>query len=88
MSNEQISSPVPGAAIGLEATRRYREASGDRGPMAVMATAHPAKFPETIQQALGSPPATPERLQRYWEMDTSVQVIDPDTDSLLVRLDA
>ncbi|MBT8400042.1 MAG: threonine synthase [Rhodothermia bacterium] len=78
----------PHTAVGLEATRRYREATGDHGPMTVMATAHPAKFPETITQALGSPPATPERLQRYWEMDTSVQVIDPDTDSLLVRLDA
>ncbi len=76
----------PHTAVGLEAAQRYRESTGDLSPMAVMATAHPAKFPETIERALGASPDMPPRLQRYWQMDTSVQVIDPDPDSLLDRI--
>ncbi len=80
--------PDPHTAVGLEAVRRYREDTGDLGPMSVMATAHPSKFPETIERALGFRPTAPERLQRYWQMDTAVEVIAADSDSLLARINA
>jgi len=36
-------------------------------PMVAMATAHPAKFPDAIQQAIGSRPPLPTRLADLYE---------------------
>jgi threonine synthase len=43
----------PHTAVGLEAARRYRIAHGTDAPVVVLATAHPAKFPETVEAVLG-----------------------------------
>jgi threonine synthase len=42
----------PHTAVGLEAVARYREATGDTRPAVVLATAHPAKFEDTVEQTL------------------------------------
>lgn len=52
----------PHTAVGMAALRRYREKTGDAGPAIVLATAHPAKFPETVGEATGSVPALPAAL--------------------------
>ncbi len=52
----------PHTAVGLESVRRYRERTGTRNPCVVLATAHPAKFPEIVKQAIGKEPATPRSL--------------------------
>ena len=62
----------PHTAVGLEATRRYRMVSGDRRPCVVMATAHPAKFPEALSAALGFAPEIPERLATLRQRPTEV----------------
>ncbi len=43
----------PHTAVGFEAVARYREETGDSTPIIVLATAHPAKFEETVEAALG-----------------------------------
>ncbi len=52
----------PHTAVGLQALHKYREYSGDKTPAVVVATAHPAKFPETIEKAIGIAPKAPEAL--------------------------
>lgn len=76
----------PHTAVGLEVVRRARAASGDPAPAVVLATAHPAKFPETIHQALGFAPALPDRLAVLWEKETTVTPLAPDVDALKVAL--
>ena len=50
----------PHTAVGTAAARRVARAAGE--PMITLATAHPAKFPDAIDDALGQPPAVPESI--------------------------
>ena len=50
----------PHTAVGIAAARMRRRA--DDGPMVCVATAHPAKFPDAVEQATGIRPPLPERL--------------------------
>ncbi len=50
----------PHTAIGVAAAETRRR----DGPIVALATAHPAKFPQAIQQALGRDPEMPEILQK------------------------
>ncbi len=76
----------PHTAVGLEVVRRYRTATGDPGPLVVLSTAHPAKFPETIDQALGFKPEVPERLGILWEKKTNVTPLAPHVGALKAAL--
>ncbi len=67
----------PHTAVGLEAARRYRRATGDPTPVVVLSTAHPAKFPETVARALGEEPAPPERLAALWQRPTRATPLAP-----------
>ena len=50
----------PHTAVGLHAARARR---GDPAvPMVMLATAHPAKFPDAVEAACGVRPALPPRL--------------------------
>jgi len=74
----------PHTAVGLEAVRRMRR--GEAAPVVVLATAHPAKFPETVEEAIGITPEAPARLARLWDEPTSFSVIGPRTDELAARV--
>jgi threonine synthase len=50
----------PHSATGVAAARRFDV----RGPVLCLATAHPAKFPESVDQAIGGPVARHPRLER------------------------
>ena len=65
----------PHTAVGLEALRCYRARTGDDTPAVVLATAHPAKFPEVVQQALNFQPEIPESLAATNRADSSVRTI-------------
>ncbi len=65
----------PHTAVGLEAARRYRE-THDR-PVIVLATAHPAKFPDAVLEATGTEAVAPDRLARLWDAPTRVETIAP-----------
>jgi threonine synthase len=49
----------PHTAVGIAAARAWRQADV---PIVVAGTAHPAKFPDAMDQALGQRPALPPRL--------------------------
>jgi threonine synthase len=68
----------PHTAVGLEAVRHHRERTGEYRPVVVLATAHPAKFPETVLQALGERPETPPRLAAFWDRETAVTSLPAD----------
>lgn len=50
----------PHTAIGVAAARRLKDAPG---PVVVLSTAHPAKFPDAVARAIGAPPPVPGRLK-------------------------
>ena len=50
----------PHTAIGIAAARAKRKDANV--PMVAVATAHPAKFPDAVEQATGIRPALPDRL--------------------------
>ena len=76
----------PHTAVGLEAVRRSRSAAGNDGPYIVLSTAHPAKFPETVVEALGVEPERPPRLAAFWDYPTRVTPLAPDIQVLKTEL--
>ncbi len=52
----------PHTSVGLECVRRYQQEAGTDKPCIVLATAHPAKFPEIVKEAIGTEPDTPRAL--------------------------
>ena len=53
----------PHTAVGVLAARAHQEAGYDAGvKMVALATAHPSKFPDAIEQATGVRPPLPDRL--------------------------
>lgn len=56
----------PHTAVGLAAAERF---SAD-GPVVCLATAHPGKFPQAINEAVGAELACHERLQALWGQPT------------------
>ena len=67
----------PHTAIGLDAARHSR--SNAETPMVVLATAHPAKFPDAVKQA-GYPydPALPTHMADLFEREERFTVLDND----------
>lgn len=76
----------PHTAVGLEAARRLRAAGDADRPVVVLSTAHPAKFPEAVEDALGITPEAPERLAALWDAPVSVETIAPRLDALRAHL--
>ena len=70
----------PHTAVGVAVAQRLR---GDRGtPMVTLATAHPAKFPDAVERAIGIRPALPDRLadlhereERYVTLPNTLPVV-------------
>ena len=57
----------PHSAIGIAAGRAL--AADLDAPVVALATAHPAKFPDSVERALGYRPALPERLADLYERE-------------------
>ena len=72
----------PHTAVGLEGVARYRAETGDLSPTIALATAHPAKFPEAVRQALGVEPPREEALEALVHGETAVEVLEPDISAL------
>ena len=65
----------PHTAVGIGAARDQRR--GD-SPMVALATAHPAKFPDAVEQATGIRPALPARLADLLEREERYDVLPND----------
>jgi threonine synthase len=66
----------PHSAIGIAAARAHKPAHGM--PTVAMATAHPAKFPDAMEQAIGIRPALPPRLADLMERPERFTVLPND----------
>jgi threonine synthase len=64
----------PHTAVAFAAAHKYGGREG--APVVVLATAHPAKFPEAIEQAIGQKPAIPDRLSGLLELPEKLAVLD------------
>ena len=71
----------PHTAVGYKAAEMYKNDFGDR-PMMVLATAHPGKFTEVIEEVIDVKPELPEELRQLEKRDKESVVIDNTTQSL------
>tara|TARA_R110000868_G_scaffold212258_1_gene462226 strand:- start:312 stop:812 length:501 start_codon:yes stop_codon:yes gene_type:complete len=70
----------PHSAVSLGAARQAREsgAIGTDMPMISLACAHPAKFPDAVESAIGLRPALPPRLADLLEREERMTVLAND----------
>jgi len=68
--------PDPHTAVGLHAACLCR--GGDSIPMICLATAHPAKFPDAIREAIGVSPELPETLRARMSAPEHYDILDSD----------
>jgi len=68
----------PHSAVGIAAARRFPAP----GPTVCLATAHPAKFPEAVDEAVGAPVARHERLERLRGLPSRTTVIPASLDAV------
>jgi threonine synthase len=68
----------PHTAVGLVGAER----AGLPGPIVVLATAHPAKFPEAVEKATGVRPQLPERLKGILEAPERCDVLPADIEAV------
>jgi threonine synthase len=81
----------PHTAVGIAAARRCREGLADElagCPLVCLATAHPAKFPDAVEQATGVRPELPEHLADLLELPERYAVLPADLDAVRAHLEA
>ena len=69
----------PHTAVGVRAALELKE----ERPVVCLATAHPAKFGEAVQKAVGKEPELPPALARLTELESRCEVMD--ADAALIR---
>jgi threonine synthase len=70
----------PHTAVAYEARRRHCDASA--GPTVVLATAHPAKFPEVVEGVIGRSVELPVGLVGTEDAEERMTEMQPELDSL------
>jgi len=68
----------PHTAVGLHVADSYMAAEPSDGPMVTLATAHPAKFPDAVEAAIGHRPALPNRMADLYERPERVAAVAND----------
>ncbi len=74
--------PCPHTAVGLEAVERYRRQTGDGRPALLIATAHPAKFPDAVRRATGHEPPRSATLDALVDAEVEVRPLAADAAAL------
>ncbi len=72
----------PHTAVGVLASRRYLEDSGYSGQILSLATAHPGKFVDIVEQATGAVPQLPATLQEALDRKKQAVPLEPTLDLL------
>jgi threonine synthase len=75
----------PHTAVGYAVAQQHRRDPGI--PMVVLATAHPAKFPDAVQKATGERPALPPRLADLFQRTERVDGLSNDVEALKELID-
>lgn len=73
----------PHTAVALHAARRVDRTAG---PVVALSTAHPAKFPESVEAALGFAPERPPQLDGLEGRMERFEVIDPTLEAVLAAV--
>lgn len=68
----------PHTAVGVHAAQSVARAGSLTGPVVALACAHPAKFPDAVEQATGSRPALPPSLADLFSRPEKMQVLPND----------
>ena len=69
----------PHTAIGVKVGK---EQTGGECPLVCLATAHPAKFGDAVQEAINTSPAMPESLAGIEQRPSRCEIIDADTKAI------
>ncbi len=78
----------PHTAVGIGAARACRtRADADDRPVVCMATAHPAKFPDAVEQATGVRPALPDHLAELFDRPERYEVLPVDVDAVRAHVE-
>lgn len=77
----------PHGAVGMLGAEAYRREEGDRGPIVVLATAHPAKLPDVVEAATGERPVPPAGMRSALEREERVLPLPNQLPPLLDLLD-
>jgi threonine synthase len=72
----------PHTAVGVLASRRVRRDSGFSGQILTLATAHPGKFIDIVQEATGVTPDLPPTLKRVLSKKKQAITLQPDLEVL------
>lgn len=72
----------PHGAVGWTGLERYRAETSDPSKAIVLETAHPAKFPESVRDALGFEPEAPESLRATTAREGSAVPLAADFEAL------
>ena len=75
----------PHTAVGLGAAAACRR--DPTVPMISLATAHPAKFPDAVESAIGSRPPLPDRLADLFEREEHLVQLPNDIDAIRSYID-
>ena len=70
----------PHSAVGVHAA--LQSGPSTDSPIMAMACAHPAKFPDAVQQAIGRKPDQPESLQRLFDLEERYIVLPPQAEAV------
>ncbi len=68
----------PHTAVGVKAGLSFR----DGYPMVCLATAHPAKFPDTVSKAMGKDLDLPEEVERLKDLPQRVEILPNDVEAV------
>ncbi len=75
----------PHTAVGVKAAREcWRD---DSCPIVTLATAHPAKFPDAVEKAIGIRPALPPHLADLFEKKEKMSVLPGDAEAVKAYID-
>ncbi|HRO15325.1 MAG TPA: threonine synthase, partial [Paracoccus sp. (in: a-proteobacteria)] len=69
----------PHTAVGIRVADEHRRAGT---PMVTLATAHPAKFPDAVEQAIGIRPALPPHMARLFDLPERLTRVENDAGAL------
>lgn len=72
----------PHTAVAMHAARRVERS----GPVVVLSTAHPAKFPDTVEAALGFAPTRPAQLQGLEGRTERFETVNASLDAVLAAI--
>jgi len=77
----------PHTATGVFATDQLKDDIPQGTPVVTLATAHPAKFPDAVEQATGLRPPLPEHLADLYDRDERYDPVPNDLAAVMQRID-